>query len=194
LDARISVVAADADPGKRLAIRPYPRELEETISLRDGRTVRLRPIRPEDEPAHEELFRRLTPEDIYYRFFGVMRKMGHSQLARYTQIDYDREMAFIATPEGAGGTAETFGAGRAVGDPDNTRAEFGIVVRRDFQGQGLGSALLDKLIRYCRGRGTQELYAQVLPDNRQMLGLSERFGFERQLLTEDRVVEVRLKL
>lgn len=194
LDARMSLEAASGDPIARLAIRPYPQELEETATLRSGRRVLLRPIRPEDEPAHLELFERLTPEDIYYRFFNVIRRMTHSQLARFTQIDYDREMAFIATATGEEGRPETLGVVRAVGDPDNRRAEFAIVVRSDLKRQGLGSALLGKLIRYCRAKGIGELFALALPDNRAVLALSARHGFTVQRGAAGDVVELRLSL
>ena len=194
LDARIRVAPAPGTTTERLAIRPYPRELEEPVKLRDGREVLLRPIRPEDEPAHNELVLRLTPEDLYYRFFGAVRKMSHSELARFTQIDYDREMAFIATREGEGGRPETLGVVRAVADPDKTRAEFAILVRPDLQGQGLGSLLMEKVIRYCRQKKMEELSGQVLPDNSKMLSLAERFDFSKQLSTRDKVVVIRLKL
>ncbi len=194
LDARIRVAPAPGTTTERLAIRPYPRELEESVKLRDGREVLLRPIRPEDEPAHNELVLRLTPEDLYYRFFGAVRKMSHSELARFTQIDYDREMAFIATREGEGGRPETLGVVRAVADPDKTRAEFAILVRPDLQGQGLGSLLMEKVIRYCRQKKMEELSGQVLPDNSKMLSLAERFDFSKQLSTRDKVVVIRLKL
>jgi acetyltransferase len=194
LDAGMSVAPAPGDPIARLAIRPYPRELEETVTLRDGRTVLLRPIRPEDEPAHLELFESMTPEDVYYRFFNVIHRMSHTQLARFTQIDYDREMAFIATLTDEEGRPQTLGVVRAVGDPDNTSAEFAISVRSDLKRQGMGSILLDKIIRYCRGKGTGKLVGQVLPDNRPMLALAARHGFERERLPGDDVVELRLSL
>jgi acetyltransferase len=194
LDARISLAPAAGGPGDRLTIRPYPRELEETVTLRDGRSVLLRPIRPEDEPAHQELFQRMTPEDIYYRFFNVIHRMPHSQLARFTQIDYDREMAFIATVTDDASKPETLGVVRAVGDPDNTSAEFAISVRSDQKRQGLGSALLGKMIRYCRDKGTEELVGQALPDNRAVLALAARHHFTRQRLPGDDVVELRLSL
>jgi acetyltransferase len=136
----------------------------------------------------------MTPEDIYYRFFNVVHRMSHSQLARFTQIDYDREMAFIATVSGDDGKPETLGVVRAVGDPDNSQAEFAISVRSDLKRQGLGSVLLDKIIRYCRGKGTGELTGQALPDNRAMLALATRHGFEKQRLPGDDVVELRLSL
>jgi acetyltransferase len=201
LDARIRVArraaGAPAEPGAHLAIRPYPRELEEAIVLRGGRRVFVRPIRPEDEPAHYAFLAKLEPEDIRFRFFNLVRRMPHSQMARFTQIDYDREMGLIALPldEARGAsTPETLGVVRTVTDPDNERAEFAIVVRSDQKGQGLGWALLDKMIRYSRTRGTRELVGQVLPDNRAMLDLAHELGFESRYLAAEGVVEVRLAL
>jgi acetyltransferase len=194
LDARVSIAAAPGTASERLAIRPYPSELEETVTLPNGRSVLLRPIRPEDEPAHYEFFTELEEEDVRFRFFGFIRRVSHSQLARYTQIDYDREMAFIARPPEPAERAETLGVVRAIADPDNTRAEFAIVVRSDLKGRGIGYALLDKMIRYCRSKGTPELVGQVLPDNRPMLSLAGSFGFSSQLLPENGAVELRLKL
>jgi acetyltransferase len=193
LDARVRVARAQGPAAERLAIRPYPRELEEEIALSDGSRVRVRPIRPEDEPAHREFLQRLEPGDVRFRFFSMIREMPHSQLARYTQIDYDREMAFVATREEAG-RERTLGVVRAISDPDGTQAEFAIVVRSDLKGLGLGHALLEKLIRYCRGRGTREVVGQVLPDNRRMLELAQGLGFRSRWLREEGVVEVRLAL
>jgi acetyltransferase len=188
LDARMRVAAGGRSAG--LAIRPYPSELEELLHLPDGRTVLARPIRPEDEPAHLAFFEKLSAEDVYFRFFNLVRRMPHSQLARYTQIDYDREMAFIAH---APGERETLGVVRAVFDPDQEQAEFAIVVRSDLKGRGLGHALLEKLVRYCRERGAREMVGQILPDNRAMLALAAEIGFRTRRLP-DGVVEARLPL
>jgi acetyltransferase len=192
LDARIRI-ARPTHPD-RLAIRPYPRELEETISLRDGRTVQLRPIRPEDEPAHLAFFGRLSPEDVRFRFFNLVREIPHSQMARYTQIDYDREMAFIATVPGPDENAETLGVVSAVATSDGAQVEFAIQVRTDLKGQGLGHALLEKMIRYCRARGVHTLVGQVLPDNHAMLELANALGFKSRFSSADGTVEVRLAL
>ena len=194
LDARIRIQSVAAGQADRLAIRPYPRELEESVPLRDGRRVAMRPIRPEDEPAHQSFFARLSPEDVRFRFFNLVRAIPHSQMARYTQIDYDREMAFIATQTGPDGEPETLGVVRAVSDSDGARAEFAIEVRSDLKGQGLGHALLEKMIRYCRGRGIRELVGQVLPDNRAMLELAQSLGFKSRFSPEDGAVEVRKRL
>lgn len=174
LDARIELRAPEDGPRPELAISPYPAGLEEHIEF-EGQAVVLRPIRPEDEPAHREFFEHLQDEDIRFRFFGVMKVLEHSQLARYTQIDYNREMAFIATETAEG--ERTLGAVRAVTDPDRLRAEFAIIVRSDIKGRGLGRILLEKLIRYCRDTGVGEVVGQVLQDNHRMLALARDLGF-----------------
>lgn len=178
----------------RLALRPYPQQLVERPALPDGEKALIRPIRPEDEPEHHAFLSRLTPEDIRFRFFGQVGELPHSQMVRLTQIDYDREMAFIAQRRDKHGLVETLGVVRAITDPDNETTEFAIVVRSDLKGQGLGRKLLEKMIAYCRARGTRTMVGQVLADNGAMLGLAERLGFEKTLMREDGVYEVRLKL
>jgi acetyltransferase len=197
LDARIRVAAVDPARPDRLAIRPYPQELEETLTLESGEVVLVRPIRPEDEPAHRAFHARLQPEDVRFRFFNLVREVPRSQMARFTQIDYDREMAFIAIPAataGPSGASETLGVVRAITDPDNERAEFAIIVRSDQKAKGLGYILLEKMVRYCRARGTREIVGQVLPDNRPMLELARHLGFTTRFAPEDGAVEVRLAL
>jgi acetyltransferase len=107
-----------------------------------------------------------------------VRELPRSQFARLTQIDYDRGMAFIATSKRKGGDVEILGLARAIADPDNTAAEFAIIVRSDIKGQGLGPILLKKIIDYCRRRGTKELLGKALFDNERLRGLVQRFGFE----------------
>ncbi|MEP7281362.1 MAG: GNAT family N-acetyltransferase, partial [Rubrivivax sp.] len=176
LDARVRVSAARPAGAGHFAIRPYPRQLEEQFDWQ-GRTITLRPIRPEDEAPHLAFLRRLDPEDVRLRVFYSRRTIEHSELARLTQIDYDREMAFVATTTGADGEPETLAVVRAAADPDNEAAEFGIVVRSDLKGAGLGTRLMHKLIHYLRAHGTQRLTALVLNENQRMLGLGRRLGF-----------------
>ena len=159
------------------------------MKLYSGLEALLRPIRPEDDAAHEELFQRLDREDVRFRFFNQVRQFPKSQRARFTQIDYDREMAFAAMRE-----VEMLGVARAICNPNGDRAEFAILVRSDLKGQGLGYALLDKLVRYCRERGIAEVVGHVLPDNKRMLELAESLGFQHRMLPADGVVEVRLVL
>jgi acetyltransferase len=111
------------------------------------------------------------------RVFHSRRSIEHSELARLTQIDYEREMAFIATAVGPDGQEETLGTVRGICDPDNTEAEFGIIIRSDLKGQGLGWILMDKLVRYLRANGTQRIVGTVLRENAGMLALGERLGF-----------------
>ncbi len=137
----------------------------------------LRPIRPEDEAQHRSFVEHLQPEDLRLRFFSVRRELARSELARLVQIDYAREMAFVALAPKADGSTETMGVVRAVADPDNIEAEFAIILRSDLKGRGLGRLLLDKLIRYLKGRGTQRLVCDVLRENRAMRELATGNGF-----------------
>ena len=178
LDARVRVAIADksASTWDRLAIRPYPAELEEQVQWA-GEALLLRPVRPEDGPAHIAFFNALTDEDVRYRMFVRVRELQPSQLARFTQIDYDREMAFIATRPDQNGLAETIGVARVVADPDNIQAEFAVTVRSDLKGHGLGQLLMEKLIDYCRRRGTREIVGEALPQNTRVIQLVRRLGF-----------------
>ncbi|QLA17613.1 bifunctional acetate--CoA ligase family protein/GNAT family N-acetyltransferase [Desulfolutivibrio sulfoxidireducens] len=194
LGARVRIdVSREPDP-HRLAIRPYPRELEECTVLKNGRKVLLRPIRPEDEPAHFEFFKRLSPEDLRFRFFGVVRELSHMEMARLTQIDYEREMAFIATAPGDDGKPETLGVVRASTKPDNSSAEFAIIVRSDQKGHGLGRMLMEKMVRYCRERGTRILSGQALLENAGMQGLAHKLGFDVSKNFDEEVAEMILDL
>lgn len=178
----------------RLAIRPYPDYLEEKQVLNSGAEIILRPIRPEDEHSHDEFFRKIDPEDRRMRFFSSIHEFSHTQLARYTQIDYDREMAFVAMLE-RNGHMETLGVIRTHYDPDNLSGEFAVVIRSDMKGQGLGSILMDKMIRYSQSRGTKELAAYTLKENKGMQALAQKFGFSiKSMVNDPETVELYLKL
>jgi len=192
--AGIGVAKTLARSGEHLAIRPYPQNLVRTITLRGGREITIRPIRPEDEPAHMDFFARLTPEDIRLRFFGPMSMLEHRDMARFTQIDYDREMAFVATMRNAAGQEETLGVVRAVGDPDNHSAEFAVIIRSDQKGLGLGRLLMLQIISYCRARGTRILTGDILRENRRMRQLAQELGFVCRPIVEADAVRVELDL
>lgn len=191
LDARVKVAVPTSTGTQRLAIRPYPVELEERQYI-VGRDVLIRPIRPEDEPAFKRFLSEIAPEDIQFRFFHALREMPRTELARFTQIDYDREMALIATEPGVPGNI--LGEVRVVIDPDNEHAEFAIMVRSDLKRHGLGYLLMSKILDYCRDYGTREVYGLVLSANKQMLDLAAHLGFRSQFTAERGVVEVRLQL
>ncbi|MEF2144347.1 MAG: bifunctional acetate--CoA ligase family protein/GNAT family N-acetyltransferase [Desulfovibrionaceae bacterium] len=196
LTARIKVAPFQGDGARRLAIRPYPRELEECVVLKDGTKITIRPIRPEDEPAHRAFLSSLSDDDLRLRFFGVVRRdFDHKDLAAFTQIDYDREMAFIAQRTNEQGEPETLGVSRTITRPDNSEAEFAIVVRSVLKGQGLGSMLFKKSIDYTRERGTAKLMGQTMTENQGMQGLARKFGFTISADAEDsQLVNMELEL
>ena len=178
VDARIRVAAVANPDAPRLAIRPYPKSLVQTVVIGDGHEVLLRPILPEDEPMLQKSFERLTPEQVRLRFFVPMKELGHSLAARLTQIDYNREMALILTEHGIPGTTEIFGVVRIAADPDNERAEYAVVVPEHMTGQGLGALLMRQIIDYARSRGIREVWGDVLRENAAMLGLVRKLGFK----------------
>lgn len=185
LDARIRVRPSGRPAAERLAIRPYPKELEETVTLPDGQRLLLRPIRPEDEPAVHDLFRRLSPEEIRFRFLHTMKVLSHDLAARLTQIDYDRQMALVLAEGGSQEAPTLCGGVRISADPDNTAAEFAILLRGDMTGMGLGPMLMRKIIDYARSRGIGEIYGEVLAENRTMRRLCEAFGFSFKAVPDD---------
>ncbi|NTS78429.1 bifunctional acetate--CoA ligase family protein/GNAT family N-acetyltransferase [Catenovulum sp. SM1970] len=175
-----------------LAIRPYPKELEEKFELKTGKKVQLRPILPEDEKNHEAFDASLSKEDRYKRYFGEVPTFSHEQLAKLTQIDYDREMAFIAVADKDDGTSETLGVVRAQMDPDNIEAEFAIVVRSDMKGTGLGKKLMVKIIDYCRAHQTKMLTGITMLENNDMAGLAKHLGFKIKRDFEEGVINMTL--
>jgi acetyltransferase len=192
---RLAPPTRDAPSQRELAIRPYPKHLEEEFVLESGRRVLIRPIRPEDEPAHYDFLAQVTPEDIRLRFFGTVRTLPHSEMARLTQIDYDREMAFVAVaPRADGRGSETLGVVRTVADLNNEQAEYAILVRSDLKGQRLGRKLMDKMVEYCRSRATKRITGMVMRDNKRMLDMVHDIGFTSHPIPDDDVMEVMLEL
>jgi len=129
------------------------------------------------------------------RFFGVVRRdFDHRDMARFTQIDYDREMAFIASAVDESGLPETLGVVRTATKPDNSEAEFAIIIRSDQKGSGLGSVLFRKMVDYTRERGTHHLVGQTMVENKAMQGLSRKFGFTVSINPEEELVDMVLDL
>jgi acetyltransferase len=190
LDARIRIAPAEGPAHARLAIRPYPKELEGDVHLRDGPAVFSRPIRPEDAPALQDMVSRASPEDLRLRFFQPIRRLPEQLAARLTQIDYDREMAFISfdpdEPEAITGVA------RLMADPDVQTAEYAIIVRTDWKRRGLGYALMSRLLSYAAERGIATIFGEVLRENENMLNMARDLGFSSRPDPDDPgVIEVR---
>jgi acetyltransferase len=174
LDARVRIAGAAAEPRVPMAIRPYPSEWERNAELPGIGPLHIRPIRPEDEALYDEFFASVTDEDRRLRFFGAGIDLSHGFLARLTQIDYAREMAFTAI---SAKTGALLGVSRFVADPDYTCGEYAIMVRSDLKGQGLGWMLMQHLIDYARAEQLVELYGSVLADNTTMLDMCRKLGF-----------------
>ncbi|HTY70657.1 MAG TPA: bifunctional acetate--CoA ligase family protein/GNAT family N-acetyltransferase [Alphaproteobacteria bacterium] len=180
VDARIRVgrVGEAGRPGGRLAISPYPRELERKLAVAGLGDALIRPIRPEDAPGLVRLFNRLSREDVRMRFFAPIHELSPRQLLRFTQIDYDREMALVLEiPDGKTG-GEIVAVVRLSADPDNRQAEFAALVRSDLQGKGVGRLMMERLVDYARRRGLGEMFGDILEDNRRMRTLCQSLGFD----------------
>jgi acetyltransferase len=188
-------IELSAQPGK-LIIQPYPRELEEWLVLpKSGRRVILRPVRAEDEPAHRAFHELQSPESIRYRFFQFRKQFTREDVAQMVQIDYDREMVFVANaPREDGEGEETLGTVRVWADADNLRCEFAVMVHDKMKGEGLGMRLMQKMIDYCRDRGIIEMVGNVMPANRPMLKMAERLGFSVRYNMDEEVMDLRLVL
>ena len=174
LDARVRVEDPGRTPRVPMAIRPYPSEWVTEAHVDPRASVRIRPIRPEDESLYAAFFARLTPEDQRLRFFSVRPDLSHRFLARLTQIDYAREMAFVAVAQATG---ELLGVVRFVADPDYTQGEYAILVRSDLKGRGLGWRLMQHLIAYARAEKLDQLYGCVLAENTTMLRMCRELSF-----------------
>ncbi|MBQ4845692.1 bifunctional acetate--CoA ligase family protein/GNAT family N-acetyltransferase [Pseudoalteromonas sp. MMG005] len=194
LDADITLRPYQPKLGKkRLAIRPYPKELVTQITLTNNTHAILRPIKPEDERTHQEFDQSLTKEDRYKRFFGELPQFNHEQLAKMTQIDYDREMAFIVS-QPYKSTYRTLGVSRVLMDPDNHNAEFSVIVRSDCQGLGLGRVLMQAVIKHCQSIGVEMVVGITLPENIGMIELSKKLGFTVTRDFSEGTVDMRLEI
>jgi acetyltransferase len=190
LDAR-AVVRRGRTASTCLTICPYPAELAHEAILPGGERILVRPIRPQDEPGLVVMVARSALEDIRLRFFQPLKEVPHQLAARLSQIDYDREMAFVATPPEDSG--EIFGVGRLAADPDNERAEYAVMVRSDLKARGIGYRLMKELLAHARRRGVKTVFGEVLRENRPMLEMVRELGFAIAPAADPAVVEVTIR-
>ncbi|MFD0936954.1 GNAT family N-acetyltransferase, partial [Methylobacterium trifolii] len=178
----------------RFAIRPYPTEWVRTMTLK-GRAIRVRPVRPEDEPLFRAFFAEIDPEDVRLRFFAPVRDFSHAFLARLTQLDYARAIAFVALADAEAGPQTMLGAVRLHADANRDSGEFAILVRSDARGTGLAYALMRLMLDWARFEGILSVEGTVLSENRPMLAVCRRLGFSQVRDPDDAgVVKVRLGL
>lgn len=195
VDARVAVGSpqrkfAGSGPAN-FAVRAYPSQWERRLTLKDGWHISVRPLRPEDEPTIHEFLRHVTPEDLRLRFFALMKEFTHEFVARLTQLDYARAMAFIAFDD----SNEMVGVVRIHSDSVYESGEYAILLRSDLKGRGLGWALMQLIIEYARSEGLKTISGDVLKENVVMLEMCRQLGFEvKPDPTEPDICDVRLRL
>ena len=195
LDARIIIdpkVPEQGEAHPHLVIMPYPTKYVTPWRLKDGTEVTLRPIRPEDEPIELEFIRGLSTETSRFRFFQIIKDLPHEALVRFCNIDYDREMAFIAETRELDRKIE-IGVARLILEPNKRHGEFAVVVADKFQTQGLGIKLVDMLIEVAREKAVESIYGILMPENIKMIRLCEKLGFSTRREQENVIAELKLK-
>jgi len=187
VDARIRVHSREGQhtPYQHMAIHPYPAELVQKVQTQTGLELTIRPIRPEDAKMEIDFVENLSQRSRYLRFMNNLQTLTPEMLSRFTQIDYDREMAFIATTQNAQDETIEIAVARYTTNPDGHSCEMAIVVRDDFQHQGVGALLLQGLIRQAKSKGLRQMEGEVLTENRGMLELAKQFGFRHKVLSDD---------
>ena len=177
LDARVQIAPGGSDHPARpdFAIRPYPRELEAVATLPDGARIGIRPLRPTDARAVADMLGHCSADDLQMRFFAAMRSVDMVLIARLTQLDYAREMAFVAIDPAS---HDILGVARLHGDANHDKAEYAIIIRSDHQGRGIGHELMTRLVAFARAEAFHAITGQVLAENSRMLALCRKLGFE----------------
>jgi acetyltransferase len=196
VDARVAVGTVErkfkGSGPANFAVRPYPSQWQRQLEVRDGWRVFVRPIRPEDEPLIHELLRHVTMDDLRLRFFAPMKQFSHEFIARLTQLDYARAMAFVAFDEV---TNEMVGVVRIHSDSIYETGEYAILLRSDLKGRGLGWALMQLIIEYAKSEGLKTISGDVLKENTVMLDMCRHLGFEVKADPVERdICDVTLKL
>ncbi|MEX3012079.1 GNAT family N-acetyltransferase [Hoeflea sp. TYP-13] len=190
LDARIAVKKCAVEPGThnpRFAIRPYPAQWQKVEEMRDGGRILMRPIKPNDARYYDLFMEKMQLSDIRLRLFNSRRSLSPEFIARLTQIDYARAMAFVAIDEAKD---EMLGVSRLACDPDHVRAEFAVITRSDMKGRGIGWALMQRLIQFAEAEDIHELWGQVLSENATMLDMCHELGFTVRADPDDRLLRL----
>ncbi len=179
VDARIIVESSSVEAPNHLVISPYPNQYEWHVTTSGGARIFVRPVKPEDAPLFIELFNVLSPTSVYLRFFRPMRALPHSLLVRFTQVDYDREIALVAIDEDSS-DERMLGVARVITTADKDDAEFAVLVGDPWQGRGIGASLLTKCLKIAKEHGIKKVSGIVLSENTQMLALGRKLGFTIQ--------------
>ncbi len=178
VDARVMLKSSAVPAPLHLVISPYPNQHEAKVVTKEGVNLFVRPIRPEDADLFVKMFESLSPQSVYFRFFSPIKNLRHDVLARFTQIDYDREIALVAIRETAETGEEMLGSARVITEHNPKHAEFSVLVRDSWQGKGIGACLLEKCLEIAQGWDIEKVWGIVLPENRQMIALGKKLGFD----------------
>jgi acetyltransferase len=196
LDARMVIdnkrSSTKIEPHAHLVISPYPKKYESLWKLRDGRSVLLRPIKPEDEPLWLEMFQNFSEESIRYRFFQIIKDTPHEVRVRYCNIDYDREIAIVAELSEEG-RRKILGVVRLSIEPDGKAGEIAFIVADPWQGLGLGTKMIDYMIEICKDKKLERIYGIMLAENSRAIGIMKQMGFTIEYL-DDGTVKATLNL
>jgi len=188
LDARIIIdrecFFKKIKPYEHLAIRPYPTKYIKKCTIKDGRKILLRPVKPEDEPLINDLFNTFSEETMRFRFFHVIKNISHEMLASYCNIDYSREMTIVAE-RSENNSKRILGMARLVVEPDGEKGEIAIVVGDPWQNLGLGTRLLDHIVDVGRDMGLKSIFGEILVENTRMIHLCYKKGFKIERLDEE---------
>jgi len=193
VDARVILKPSQVPAPFHLVISSYPNQHETHTVTEGGVPCFIRPIRPEDAPLLEELFDALSPQSVYFRFFSPLKALPHSMLARFTQIDYDREIALIALNESSS-HEQMLGVARLIRIPGDSRAEFSIVVADQWHGKGIAAALFKRCLTIAKEQGIEEIWGIVLRENTRMLALGRKFGFSVNRIPDSLDYELKIDL
>lgn len=195
VDARVllDTTQAHLQPYDHLAIHPYPGQCVRTWQLPDGTDLLIRPIRPEDAQIEKSFVKNLSPKTKYFRFLSAIQELTQPMLVRFTQIDYDREMAFIAVV-GEGSSEREIAVGRYVTYPDGKTCEFAIVVGDEWQGKGIGHQIMLDLIRVAQARGLKTMVGDIFSENKGMIEMAKNLGFTVNIVAEEPEVSQAVKI
>ncbi|MEH6627662.1 MAG: bifunctional acetate--CoA ligase family protein/GNAT family N-acetyltransferase [Motiliproteus sp.] len=193
LDAQLWIATPETDQSERLAIKPYPRELETWIDIKNNDRVFLRPIRPEDEALIQELHQNMSQEDLRLRYCVVTPSLSQDQIAQFLHIDYARQMTFVALSHDGEG-AKPLGVVDAAALADMSKAEFSVSVRTDMQGYGLGRKLVQHIVNYCKDTHVGQIYGVVLKSNEGMINVAKSCGFTVFDVADDEIIKVQKTL
>jgi acetyltransferase len=193
VDARMILRSTTVKSPLHLIISPYPRQYECERTIKSGKRLLIRPVKPDDADLFRDLFHSLSATSVYFRFFSHIKELSAEMLALLTQVDYDRHLALVALDVDSS-PPKMLAAARIIGHPDLSNCEFSVLVSDAYQGQGIGAQLLLCLLHAAREQGVQHIWGKVLRENKQMINLGKRLGFSTRFDQEDGTVELSIDL